>query len=424
MGLLASVLGQISENEPIDTGTQDFTSALGQTSENSPVDLGTQDFANNLDIKFEEINREPKNAKQNAQNNPQRSTGIEDVGNRPDAEFEDFSSEPSNSKESEQINSQRFPVAISAGVPMPQIFTEGNEIDNEINALIDESMAPPVTVSEGIPVNELPAGTNATQAPPTNKTAPAKIPSTCWRSHYGRGVGTIPNTCNGKKRRQGLLCHDKCKPGYRGVGFICWKKCPSGFHNDGLTCRRPKPLRIVNREKYSRGIGTPMVCPPDKEYRAGLCYKKCKEGYKGIATVCWASCPPTHPINCGAFCAQSKILCGTRVFTMVQATSQLLANVIAIAITGGAYAGYKASLSAGKVAATGATKATQKFVSLQLWHMPFVWHLVQVPNTLKNRVIEELVISAATGQAVQLASLDPTGVYAVISAFKFPICKM
>lgn len=40
-------------------------------------------------------------------------------------------------------------------------------------------------------------------------------------------------------------------------------------------------------------IGSPRSagCPPGKENNAGLCYKACKPGYKGVGPVCWAVTP-------------------------------------------------------------------------------------------------------------------------------------
>jgi hypothetical protein len=53
-----------------------------------------------------------------------------------------------------------------------------------------------------------------------------------------------------------------------------------------------------------RGAGTiPDQCAPDQDYDAGLCYKKCNAGYKGVGPVCWASCPSGYRDD-GAFCAK------------------------------------------------------------------------------------------------------------------------
>ncbi len=57
-------------------------------------------------------------------------------------------------------------------------------------------------------------------------------------------------------------------------------------------------------ESYGRGAGTfPNQCGPNEEYDAGLCYPKCKPGYKGVGPVCWASCPSGFRDD-GAFCAK------------------------------------------------------------------------------------------------------------------------
>lgn len=58
------------------------------------------------------------------------------------------------------------------------------------------------------------------------------------------------------------------------------------------------------KDTYGRGVGTPMVCGPDKERKGELCYPKCREGYKSSALECEGSCPPGSK-NTGLTCLQS-----------------------------------------------------------------------------------------------------------------------
>jgi len=59
---------------------------------------------------------------------------------------------------------------------------------------------------------------------------------------------------------------------------------------------------------YGRGAGTPLVCTSDQEEDAGLCYKQCNSGYKGVGPVCWGSCPDGMT-SCGAMCVASSDEC-------------------------------------------------------------------------------------------------------------------
>ena len=55
------------------------------------------------------------------------------------------------------------------------------------------------------------------------------------------------------------------------------------------------------KTSYGRTAGKPMKCAPGLENRAGLCYKPCKAGWKGVGPVCWSTCPKGST-DCGALC--------------------------------------------------------------------------------------------------------------------------
>ena len=155
---------------------------------------------------------------------------------------------------------------------------------------------------------------------------------------YGRGVGTVPTRCGPDKEKKGALCYPKCRPGYKSRALECEGTCPPGSRNTGLTCLhgihsyipsnrcsnpfrkcfyQRKPCRpgfryrgsTCNREcrpgfnfrsgalgtafcdkprnRYSRaGKPAPLDCPVGKVKDAGLCYKPCKEGYRGNGPTC------------------------------------------------------------------------------------------------------------------------------------------
>lgn len=46
------------------------------------------------------------------------------------------------------------------------------------------------------------------------------------------------------------------------------------------------------RSSSGRGVGTiPTSCGDNQDNDAGLCYPRCKEGYRGVGPVCWRDCP-------------------------------------------------------------------------------------------------------------------------------------
>ena len=167
--------------------------------------------------------------------------------------------------------------------------------------------------------------------------------TSCWLDAYGRGVGVLPG-CASDEEKDGALCYPKCKAGYNGIGPVCWQKdcpadkpkkhglicyedcaqreggnggwfngslfecgaCNGGWSRDatGLGCKRGSswkpawPYRSGRKQQgfgsYGRGVGKPLrVCSgSNSDKDAGLCYKPCKPGFKGVGPMC-------HP-NAGA----------------------------------------------------------------------------------------------------------------------------
>jgi hypothetical protein len=65
---------------------------------------------------------------------------------------------------------------------------------------------------------------------------------------------------------------------------VCWGQCESGMTDIGVSCQKNG---FINRSAHPK----PMVCSTELEQDAGLCYDKCKDGYKGVGPVCWQRCP-------------------------------------------------------------------------------------------------------------------------------------
>lgn len=95
-------------------------------------------------------------------------------------------------------------------------------------------------------------------------------------------VGSGPCTkCKSGQEDVLGLCYKKCDPGFKSTGTVCWATCPADMKDTGTQCER---------QSKPRGAGTPLICPPNKEYDAGLCYDKCPSTHKPIGPLCWEKC--------------------------------------------------------------------------------------------------------------------------------------
>ena len=348
----------------------------------------------------------------------------------------------------------------------------------------------------------------------------------CWKSSYGRGVGTIPTTCPPGKERMGFLCYDKCdkftdaqyKRG--GVGD-CHQKCTAGYHDHGMLCHKgnhgrgwgsshcgwyrwsavglgepvdanrrqllgnaktklvcagpecrkrgldscgwlcyppcpsshPRkigcnlcgvscseyaggsvPPSCMKKVKFSPGMQSP-TCSDNKEYDAGLCYNKCRDGYRGVGPVCWGQPPIVNGrrwVNCGFGAANSDAACGEVI------TSQILGPLEMVAFV--ASAGTSSIATTGpKSAARMAAKLSKTFKGSKVKMMQDASKSLKksTKKTLKEMEpedaaefssgIDTLLSSQTETEAVQAAAelaamVDPTGVSSTIAAFAWDTC--
>ncbi len=79
------------------------------------------------------------------------------------------------------------------------------------------------------------------------------------------------------------IAHEMRQASYpRGAGKVPEKdKCPSGYRTDPLTCYKfgGNP-DVIGR--YNKG-----TCKPGWQLDAGLCYRRCGDGFVGKGPVCW-----------------------------------------------------------------------------------------------------------------------------------------
>lgn len=196
-----------------------------------------------------------------------------------------------------------------------------------------------------------------------------------WKGSYGRGVGTPLDACPSGKTQRGALCYDSCRPGYSDKGTLtCSTNCPSGYTDMGAICHYngDKSYSPVHWDKCkSKFLGgcvggfkedscrdgykkiasvcwadlkvpegmsgsawdptkgtynlspVSMVCGGGKQADAGLCYTPCRDGFNGIGPVCWAKQPSGY-VDCGLGYAINSSTCGFVVTDQVMGVLNLV----------------------------------------------------------------------------------------------------
>ena len=322
------------------------------------------------------------------------------------------------------------------------------------------------------------------------KPAPITRDSYPWKFGDGLSMNDALARCRKAHGRDcvvanaNTMVYSTCPPGYQQapvVTNLCTPVCPPNTTDIGISCQK---------NTYDRGVGGLMSCAANQQQDAGLCYSRCNAGFSGVGPVCWAACPASLPVNCGASCAKDKDECALAVTDQVTTPIMVAANVALIALTAGAGAGATAGANtlkagaktAGKTAADITAKATAKesarailkskvkqaFKSLATKaSQPGVRAFAadqaidvavsaavtgaytigmseqakadlraslkkevaaQLANQISDEQIDSVVnmaIEGAGGGGVDFdwASLDPTGIAAVVQAYNFPICS-
>ncbi|CAF0832554.1 unnamed protein product [Brachionus calyciflorus] len=155
----------------------------------------------------------------------------------------------------------------------------------------------------------------------------------CWIGSYGRGVGSVADTCKSGYEKDGALCYKQCKDGYKGVAMVCWEKCPSGYKDWGLTC--VKLWKVKTKKSYTRGAGDTLGCKSGMDKDGGICYKSCKSGYKGVGPVCWfKGCKGAMSNSCGLLCTTNKAQCTDVNIEIAGASASIMESITEMVSTG------------------------------------------------------------------------------------------
>lgn len=244
----------------------------------------------------------------------------------------------------------------------------------------------------------------------------------CWKDSVGRGIGAVPDQCSVEtESKSGLLCYEKCRPGFTIIAGVCWSECPAGWQDDGAFCKKPtsytrgtlwfsqencekahpkegceqswgaiyprcKPGYVAHtatecspecpndmkdigisctKQSYIVKPITP-TCSEDQEYNAGLCYNSCPQDFVGVGPVCWGNCPPDKPIDCGALCGESTTDCLKNIGQMVFSLGELAAKVAGMVTTLGASSFTSDAAKAALKSATDSMKETAKKIAKEV----------------------------------------------------------
>jgi hypothetical protein len=200
-----------------------------------------------------------------------------------------------------------------------------------------------------------------------------------WKGSYGRGIGTVVDTCPAGKIQRGGLCYDSCRAGYSDNGTLtCATDCPPGYSDRGAIChydgtgsyspvhwdncaaRAPgwlgggciggtvedgcrdgytKRASVCYYERVPAGMsGTGMdptkgtysdrppvglTCGGGKQYQDTLCYTPCRSGMEGKGPVCWTAVPSGW-VDCGFGYAKDQTSCALVVTDQVVSVLSLV----------------------------------------------------------------------------------------------------
>jgi len=280
----------------------------------------------------------------------------------------------------------------------------------------------------------------------------------CRHAEYGRGAGYPWKFKYGLKHpddKMRAACErDHGKGKCEKTGAIFYPKCKPGYHRFGCCiCRPSKPnckaLGLKNGIDLSCAkvvkIGHPKTgqCKSNEEKNAGLCYKKCRKGFKGVGPVCWGD-PPKGWVNCGMGSAKDKKACRSAIADQVMSVGELAINVATLgtssAVTEAAegpekareisklekmyeemkdgWDALKASEKYGPTIAK-AEKAADKASEVQE-----VVDGVQTTYDAVQTGVEATTPEDYARMGAMIASLmDPSGVSSVVAAYTYPKCS-
>jgi len=280
----------------------------------------------------------------------------------------------------------------------------------------------------------------------------------CVLKDYNRGVGRAATKCSGCTWGGCSGCVSNCKPDEDKNGLVCFPKCREGFEDYGFLgiCRPPAPdckaLGMNNAFDISCArkviLGKPRVgaCEEGQEKDTGLCYPKCKEGYKGAGPVCWRKAPKVDGTiwkECGMGASISTKECVSTVFSQVTAPLFSVLNIVTLGVTAGVSGTVKAASQPLKwIKLVNDAKKFHKIITSgkEFQKLAEVYDAEARAIESSNHYFAEVVDEESGGMhkndgqferdlamvriVTSLAGVvDPTGITDVVAAFTHPLCS-
>ncbi|MBI1890665.1 MAG: DUF3421 domain-containing protein [Burkholderiales bacterium] len=269
----------------------------------------------------------------------------------------------------------------------------------------------------------------------------------CRKSEYGRGAGypwKFGDKAFSLDGARGRCARDNPQ-GCEKNGEIIYPKCKSGYHAFGCCICRPdtpncgalglggqfdlscaKKIQIASAPKTAN-------CSPGEEYDAGLCYKKCNDGYSGVGPVCWGKAPPKW-VECGMGSAKDSTTCASIIFDQVSSVGSLAITVATLGSSSAAQSGANSASKAGKLAELkkkydqlkkAYEEAKKGSKALQAAEKAYqvgdkASQAYTAIDTASNAITEEDIVRASAQIA---AIVDSSGVSATIGAYTYPKCS-
>ena len=253
-----------------------------------------------------------------------------------------------------------------------------------------------------------------------------------WQIQDGFSNSGMLSRCQASEGRAcemwGAMAYPTCKDGFASFGSnVCSPVCPAGMPDIGVSCTKQTSTRATIAAQ----------CGGGQVYETGLCYSSCKGGYNGVGPVCWGTCPANKPFACGAGCATNEAECIKATSDQVLSVVSSVASIALSAVTGGAggaalqagMAGAKVGANAAaKTLATGITKATIKATiktEAQKQGKQIAESTLESWGTTLATYDGSMAASAAAGDdppEFEWASLDPTGIGSIVTAYNHPVC--
>ena len=177
--------------------------------------------------------------------------------------------------------------------------------------------------------------------------------------------------------------------------------------------------KIVFPTPFSPGCG-------DGDKDAGLCYKKCDNGYDGIGPVCWGVNPPGW-VNCGFGSAKDKAACDWALADQVMSVGFVLLNIGTLGATSSTTPIVKGSsqwddmVVKFKDATAKAAKIAEKYgIKETIDVLDMSLDMKALAELDLDRLLPEDIIRIS---ATMTAVFDPSGVVGLVGAYSFPKCS-